>query len=96
MPTRAIARVARVERHALGPRLFVLGRRLHECHLGLAALLAGGVLALAEMSAAPLAVLLATGAWLVVKDWRDLHPATRDTAMWRPGLHRPADLRPHR
>jgi lysyl-tRNA synthetase, class II len=94
MPTRAIARVARVERHALGPRLFVLGRRLHECHLGLAALLAGGVLALAEMSAAPLAVLLATGAWLVVKDWRDLHPATRDTAMWRPGLHRPADLPP--
>ena len=42
----------------------------------------------------PLAVLLATGAWLVVKDWRDLHPATRDTAMWRPGLHRPADLPP--
>jgi hypothetical protein len=25
-----------VERHALGPRAYVLGRRAHECHLGLA------------------------------------------------------------
>ena len=24
-----------VERHALGPRVHVLGRRVHECHLGL-------------------------------------------------------------
>ena len=92
MPARAIARIVRVERHTLGPRLFVFGRRLHECHVGIAALLAGGVLALAGLSAVPIAALLAAGAWLVVKDWRDLHPATRDTAMWRAGLHRPADL----
>ena len=94
MPATAIARIARVERHALGPRVFVLGRRVHECHLGVAALIAGGALALAGLSAVPLAALLAAGAWLVAKDWRDLHPATRDTAMWRPGLHRPPDLPP--
>jgi lysyl-tRNA synthetase class 2 len=92
MSARAIARLARVERHTLGPRVFVLGRRVHECHLGLAVLIAGGAVALAGRSGVLLAVLLAAGAWLVAKDWRDLHPATRDTAMWRPGLHRRADL----
>ena len=28
------------------------------------------------------------GLWLVVKDWPDLFPATRDTASWRLGVHR--------
>ena len=32
--------------------------------------------------------LLAAGAWLVVKDWRDLFPGSRDTASWRLGIHR--------
>jgi len=32
----------------------------------------------------------AAGAWLVVKDWRDLVPSKRDTASWRLGLHRRA------
>ncbi len=92
MPATAIERFARVERHALGPRLFVFGRRLHECHMGLAALLAAGPLALAGVGGVPLAALVAAGLWLVAKDWRDLHAATRDTAAWRPGLHRLPDM----
>ena len=80
-----------IERHALGPRVHVLGRRVHECHLGLAlaAVALLGVLAsVAEPLCAALAVL---AAWLLVKDWRDLHRATRDTAAWSLGLHRRPD-----
>ena len=40
------------------------------------------------------AVMLAAGAWLVVKDWRDLFPATRDTAAWSLGPHRCPDMPP--
>lgn len=68
----------RIERHSLGPRVHVFGRRIHEYHVGLAILgMSGG---------RPLAA--AAGLWLVVKDWPDLFPATRDKARWRVGLHR--------
>jgi lysyl-tRNA synthetase class 2 len=80
-----------LERHALGPRLHVLGRRVHECHVGI--VLAGvATLCLLASGAELLAVTLAVvAAWLLVKDWRDLHPATRDTAAWSFGLHRHPD-----
>jgi hypothetical protein len=78
-----------LERHPLGPRLHVMGRRVHECHVGL--ILAGAaVLSVLESASGLLAGALGVvAAWLVVKDWRDLHPATRDSAAWSLGLHRP-------
>ncbi|MGZ4309627.1 MAG: phosphatidylglycerol lysyltransferase domain-containing protein [Gaiellaceae bacterium] len=86
----------RIDRHRLGPRVYVLGTRVHEWHLG-AALLLGLALAAAFRDLDPS---LATGAaifigvWLVAKDWHDLVPSRRDTASWRLGLHlRPAPLR---
>src|SRR5690242_14583946 len=86
---RRLRRVVDVERHALGPRLFVLGRRVHEWHLGLLGLVAAGVVAAAGLAGGlPLAGLVGTAVWLTVKDWRDLHPATRDTAAWSLGVHR--------
>jgi len=77
-----------LERHPLGPRLHVVGRRVHECHVGLA-LAGAAVLSMLESAPGPRpAALGLVAAWLVVKDWRDLHPATRDTAAWSLGLHR--------
>ncbi|MCW3016834.1 MAG: hypothetical protein JWO02_3926 [Solirubrobacterales bacterium] len=89
---RSLSALMRIERHALGPRLFVLRRRLHECHVGLA-LLGGGVVGGAVGFLHPLALALTTlfGGLLVLKDWRDLWPSTRDTAAWRLGMHRPPD-----
>ncbi len=84
-----ISPMLRLDRHPLGPRLYVLGARLHEWHLGAALLLclaAGGLLDRIEPSLAS-AVALTAGIWLVVKDWRDILPARRDTAEWRLGLH---------
>jgi hypothetical protein len=77
-----------LERPPLGPRLHVMGRRVHECHVGL--MLAGTtVLSVLESASALLAAALGlVAAWLVAKDWRDLHRATRDTAAWSLGLHR--------
>src|SRR5689334_3203001 len=93
-----LARVVfKVERHRLGPRVFVLGARIHEWHLGVSLLLA--------LSAAMLVhrvdgdgriglVAVLAGIWLVAKDWRDLVPSQRDTAAWSLGLHvRVAPLR---
>lgn len=80
----------RLERHRLGPRIFVCGLRVHEFALGfavLAALLAGGLVDAWELSRATFAA-TAAGSWLVIKDWRDLFPATRNTASW--------SLLPHR
>ena len=86
----------RLERHELGPRVYVLRRRIHEYHLGL------GILALLSLGAVLGAVTLDEGtvlaalaaAWLIVKDWRDLIPSQRDTAAWRLGRHRrPTPLR---
>ena len=64
----------RIDRHPLGPRVYVLGTRVHEWQLGAAlllALLAGGLTDRLDLS---LATGLATfaGVWLVAKDWRDL------------------------
>ncbi|MEA2462110.1 MAG: lysyl-tRNA synthetase, class, partial [Actinomycetota bacterium] len=80
-----------LERHALGPRLHVAGRRVHECHVGL--VLAGMAMLCVLVGAAELLAvsLTAVSAWLLAKDWRDLHAATRDTAAWSLGLHRRPD-----
>ena len=88
----------RLERHRLGPRVFVLGRRIHEWHLGLVVVVAAlpaTLLGLIGPGSALVAVLL--GAWLVVKDWPDLSARGRDSAAWRLGIHRrPLPLRPAR
>lgn len=80
----------RLERHRLGPRVYLLGLRIHEFALGfavLAVLLAGGLAETWEVTRAVEAV-VALGAWLVLKDWRDLVPSKRNTAAW--------SLLPHR
>jgi lysyl-tRNA synthetase, class II len=88
--------VFRVERHELGPRLYVLGRRVHECHAGIVlAVVAGLNLLAARPLPGPFAIaLLALGTWLLWKDWHDLFPRLRDTTAWSPGVHRaPTPLR---
>ena len=80
----------RLERHSLGPRIYVFGLRIHEFALGfavLAAVLAGGLAEVWEVSRATIAA-TAAGSWLVIKDWRDLVPSKRNTAAW--------SLLPHR
>ncbi|HEY2544348.1 MAG TPA: hypothetical protein VGH92_15005 [Gaiellaceae bacterium] len=80
----------RLERHRLGPRIFVFGLRIHEFALGFAvlgALLAGGLTDAWDLTKATGAA-TAAGSWLVIKDWRDLFPSTRNTAAW--------SLLPHR
>ncbi len=88
----------RLERHRLGPRLFVLGRRVHEWHLGALVLVAAVVVgALGRVELAAAAAIALAGGWLVAKDWPDLSRRRRDTAGWRLGLHRrPLPLRPSR
>jgi len=89
--------VLRIERHRLGPRVYVLGARIHEWHLGaglllalIAAFLVHGVDGDGHVAAAA----LVGGLWLVAKDWRDVLPSRRDTAAWCLGLHtRPHPLR---
>ncbi len=80
----------RLERHAQGPRVFVLGLRVHEWHLGLAALLVALAGAAAGLwpDAPGFWVAVGAGGALVVKDWRDLVPSLRDTGSWRLGPHR--------
>jgi lysyl-tRNA synthetase, class II len=81
--------VLRIDRHLLGPRVYVLGARVHEWHLGVALLLGiavGGIFGRVDDNVATGAAILA-GIWLVAKDWRDLFPALRDTSAWRLGLH---------
>jgi len=80
--------VIHIERHEYGPRVFVLGRRIHEYHLGLAAILVAALALPAGLDGDLVAVLAAIGAWLVVKDWHDLVPTFRDTTCWRVGVHR--------
>jgi lysyl-tRNA synthetase class 2 len=88
--------MVRLERHPSGPRVYVLGRRIHDFHLGFA--LAGVAATIGALGKDRAALLLvAAGAWLVIKDWRDLFPGLRDTASWRLGIHRvPAPLRERR
>ena len=88
----------RVERHRLGLRAYLFGRRIHEWHLGVL-VLAGAALASwrAVLGLHVALVIGAVGVWLVAKDWPDLTRTRRDTAAWRLGLHRrPARLRPVR
>ncbi len=79
----------RIERHRLGPRVYVLGARVHEWHLGVAILLALGSAALLDRTGRGFGALAvaAAGVLLIAKDWRDLVPSKRDTAAWRLGLH---------
>jgi lysyl-tRNA synthetase class 2 len=87
--------VITLERHELGPRVRVLGRRIHEWQLG-AAILAtvAGLRLTGVVEDVGTALLTALGVWLVAKDWHDLFPSRRDTASWRPLLHRrPCSLR---
>jgi lysyl-tRNA synthetase class 2 len=88
--------VIRFERHRLGPRVYVCGRRIHEFELGFSVLaVALALTLLGHRLAAGIAAVV--GVWLVAKDWRDLFPASRDTACWRLGLHRQlASLRARR
>jgi lysyl-tRNA synthetase class 2 len=88
--------VLRIDRHRLGPRVYVLGARVHEWHLGAGLLLAlavGAALDKVDPGMVTTAAVL-LGVWLVAKDWRDLVPSQRDTTHWRLGLHaHPAPLR---
>jgi lysyl-tRNA synthetase class 2 len=88
--------VLRLEKHDLGPRLYVCGRRVHEWHAGVA--LIAAVLAIPPLRASLAAWAVGVlGAWLVVKDWHDLFPSKRDTAAWSITPHRPPrPLRPSR
>jgi lysyl-tRNA synthetase, class II len=89
--TRTVSRsLVRVERHALGPRVYVAGRRVHEWHLGAGILAALVAAALAGALTGGVGWYFAAtgGAWLVAKDWRDLTRSGRDTAAWRIGFHR--------
>jgi hypothetical protein len=79
--------IIRIERHELGPRVFVIGRRVHEYQAGFPLLALSPVASLVGSILCSLAVAL-VGAWLVVKDWPDLFPATRDRASWSLGVHR--------
>jgi lysyl-tRNA synthetase class 2 len=86
----------RIERHRLGPRVYLLGARVHEWHLGAAVLVGvAGTLAVDHDERGLAATVVALlGLWLVAKDWRDLLPSQRDTAFWSIGLHpRAAPLR---
>src|SRR5205823_2231265 len=92
-------RLFRIERHPLGPRVFFLGIRWHDWHLGLIVLLGltlGALLGLVHDSF-PAALAALAGLWLIAKDWRDLTRHRRDTSAWRLGLHRhPHPLRTFR
>ncbi|MEA2368975.1 MAG: lysyl-tRNA synthetase, class [Thermoleophilaceae bacterium] len=77
-----------LERHAMGPRLHVLGRRVHECHVGLGLAGAAGLSAALGVGVLPAVVLAVVALWLVAKDWRDLRAVSRDTAAWSLGMHR--------
>ena len=81
----------RLERHCLGPRVFVFGIRIHEWQLGLAlaaAYLACVRIGLVHVRYSAALALPAAGLWLIAKDWRDLFRSQRDTAYWQLGLHR--------
>ena len=80
----------RLERHRLGPRVYLCGLRIHEFALGLSVLvvlLAGGVAEVWELTRRTEVATL-FGAWLIGKDWRDLFPSKRNTASWSVLPHR--------
>src|SRR4051794_41903326 len=84
-------RMLRLDRHPLGPRVYVLGTRVHEWHLGAAVLLALLVGALTDRLDPSLGrgdPALA-GASLVAQESGRATPAQRDTDEWPPRLARP-------
>src|SRR6185437_7904513 len=75
------ATLIRVEQHPLGPRVYVLGQRVHEVALGIAVLAVAALLAalgVAPLESKALLVGVGLGVWLVAKDWRDLFPRWRN------------------
>jgi hypothetical protein len=82
--------VLKLERHELGPRVYVLGQRIHEFALGFAILAVLVALLLTDHTELTRRsdAAMAFGSWLVIKDWRDLFPSKRNTASW--------SLLPHR
>lgn len=83
----------RIERHAKGPRLFIAGRRVHECHAGLVLLALALLMRVVHVGdeRAPtglVAGIAILGAYMTVKDARDFVPRWRDTASWSMGIHR--------
>jgi lysyl-tRNA synthetase class 2 len=84
--------VIRLHRHRLGPRVYVLGRRIHEWQvgIGMVGLIFVGHAAGAWRLSTATVLAAAVGGWFVVKDWRDVLPGTRDRSSWRLGLHRRA------
>jgi lysyl-tRNA synthetase, class II len=84
------AMIVQIERHSHGPRLFVLGVRVHECHLGIALLGTdlAGLLAHAWAPSLWSVLVALAGGWMLLKDGRDLVPSLRDTGSWRLGVHR--------
>jgi len=93
----AAAVLIRVEQHPLGPRVYVLGQRVHEVALGIGILAVMGLgVALGWLPLHDNGVLFALGlgVWLVIKDWRDLFPRWRNTQTHRRfGLHLPQGSR---
>ncbi len=79
--------MVRLERHPSGPRVHILGRRIHEYQLGVTLAAAAGTLGALDRDRFAVGLSLAA-AWLVAKDWRDFFPRLRDTASWRLGIHR--------
>jgi hypothetical protein len=82
--------MVRIERHCLGPRVYILGLRVHEVALGIGVLAVSvaGYVAEAWGVTHRVEAAAALGSWLVVKDWRDLFRSKRNTATWSLLLHR--------
>jgi lysyl-tRNA synthetase, class II len=78
----------RFERHSFGPRVFILGRRIHEWHLGLL-VIPGAVTAALVGQIRPGTALVTSilGAWLVVKDRPSGLSFPRRPPPLRPGRH---------
>src|SRR5690349_187329 len=77
---RAAGALIRVEQHPLGPRVYILGQRVHEVALGIVMLVALGVGLGVDLLRPTLGVgaIAGVGAWLIAKDWRDLFPRWRN------------------
>ena len=88
----------KLDRQPLGFRVYVLQRRIHEWHVGLAVLAGAAALAFRGWPGpGPILLIGLVGLWLVAKDWHDLTPSGRDATFWRLGLHRtPLPFRPSR
>ncbi len=90
-----LGRLFHLERHRLGPRVYVLGRRVHECGLGIGLLVVAPAGFVTEDFSHPRAAasVAGTGLWMLIKDWRDLTPSKRNTASWSLWLHRRSRVR---